>query len=281
MATARKVGGWRKLARATWSAPKDPQFYGDLEVDAAAATAYVERLRQSTGVHVTLTHLAVKAVATGLQAVPRLNVRLARGREHPRESIDVFVIVAVDRDELTGIKVRAADRKSVVEIAREVEEQTARIRRGEDEQLGRSKAMMAALPAFVLKPALRLSAWLTSDLHLELSRYGLPQEAFAGAMVSAIGATGISHAYSPLAPYYRIPLLVLVGAVEEKPVARSGQVLARPILTLTATFDHRYTDGLAAADFAKAMRDYLHDPEAADRPDVVQLPGTQPGVASR
>jgi hypothetical protein len=32
-------------------------------------------------------------VAHGLSAVPQLRVRLARGREHPRESIDVFFIV--------------------------------------------------------------------------------------------------------------------------------------------------------------------------------------------
>jgi pyruvate dehydrogenase E2 component (dihydrolipoamide acetyltransferase) len=213
----------------------------------------------------------VKAIGAALQAVPSLNVRLVRGREYPRESIDVFVIVAVDHGELTGIKISDVDRKSVVEIAQEVEAHSARIRRGEDEQLGKTKKMMTLLPRHVLRHALRLSAWLTSDLHVDLPQYGLPRDAFGSAMVSAIGSTGIAHAYSPLAPYYRVPLLVLVGAVHEKPVAVSGQVVARPVLTLTATFDHRYTDGLAAADFARAMAAYLRDPVTAE---AVPVPRT-------
>lgn len=260
MTTGRRVDGWRKLARAMWGPPNDPQFYGDLEVDAANALAFVEAQRRASGTHVTLTHLTVKAIAAGLGAVPSLNVRLVRGREYPRESVDVFVIVAVGRDELSGVKIRDADRKSVVEIAREIEARAERIRRGEDEQLGRTKRMLGTVPARPLRYAMRLGAWLTSDQHLDLPRLGLPRDAFGGAIVSAIGGTGISHAYSPLARYYRVPLLILVGAVQEKAVVVSGRVVARPILTLTATFDHRYTDGLAATDFARAAEAYLHDP---------------------
>ena len=266
MPGGRKVTGWRKLAGATWSAPRDPQFYGDLEIDVATAQSYVDDLRRTSGVHVTLTHLVVKAVAHGLRTVPALNVRLARGREYPRDSIDVFVIVAISNNELSGVKIQNADRKSVVEIARELADQTTRMREGDDPQLGRGKKMLAALPPSLLRVGLRLGALLTSDLNLDLPGIGLPRQAFGGAMVSAVGMTGVSHAYSPLAPYYRVPLLVLVGAVTEKPVALRGQVLARPILSVTATFDHRYADGLVAADFGKAAAEFLRDPSAFDAP---------------
>jgi pyruvate dehydrogenase E2 component (dihydrolipoamide acetyltransferase) len=272
MTRAPKISGWRKLAAAMWSAPNDPQFYGDLEIDAASALAYVDELRRTTGEHVTLTHLTVKAVAAGLAAVPSLNMRLAHGREYPRESIDVFLIVAIGREELTGIKIREADKKTVVEIARDVERQTTAIRKGEDAQLGRTKAMLELLPPRVLRTAMRVSAWLTSDRDLDLPKMGLPREAFGSALVSAIGSTGISHAYSPLAPYYRVPLLVLLGAVKEQAVVVSGRVVARPILTLTATFDHRYTDGLAATDFGNAAAAYLRNPAAADRALTVTVP---------
>jgi pyruvate dehydrogenase E2 component (dihydrolipoamide acetyltransferase) len=123
---------------------------------------------------------------------------------------------------------------------------------------------------------MRLSAWLTSDHDVNLPGLGLPRQAFGSAMVSAIGATGISHAYSPLAPHYRVPLLVLVGAVEEKAVVVGGRVIARPILTLTATFDHRYTDGLAATEFGRAAAAYLRDPAAADTSVTLPEPRTAP-----
>ena len=71
---------------------------------------------------------------------------------------------------------------------------------------------------------------------------------------------GIGHAYSPLAHYYRVPVLVLVGAVRKAPTVVDDAVVIRPMLTLTATFDHRYADGYHAARFAEALRSYCADP---------------------
>jgi len=258
---ARRVQGWRKLAGAAWGPPMDPQFYGDMAVDAAALLSYVEHARASTGVHLTLTHLVGRAVAHGLAEVPELQVRIARGRVYDRDSIDVFFIVtAGGGQELTGVKVTAADRKSAVDLAREVSERCAAISAGRDPELGRGKALLTRLPPWLLRAALRAGAWLTSDLDRDLSRFGMPRQAFGGAMITSVGMWQISHAYSPLAHYYRVPVLVLVGEAHPAPVVVQGKVVARPMLTLTATFDHRYVDGLHAARFAAAVRDYCADP---------------------
>jgi 2-oxoacid dehydrogenases acyltransferase (catalytic domain) len=256
-----KVRGWRKLAGAAWGPPMDPQFYGDLELDAAALLSYLDHARAATGVHVTITHLIGRAVAHGLAEVPELQVRIARGRERDRDSIDVFFIVtAAGGQELTGVKVTGADRKSAVDLAREVSERCAAINAGRDAELGRGKALLSRLPRPLLRAALRAGAWLTSDLDRDLSRFGMPRQAFGGAMITSVGMWGVSHAYSPLAHYYRVPVLVLVGEARPAPVVVQGQIVARPMLTLTATFDHRYVDGLHAARFAAAVRDYCTDP---------------------
>jgi 2-oxoacid dehydrogenases acyltransferase (catalytic domain) len=258
---ARRVQGWRKLAGSAWSRPLDPQFYGDLELDAGAILGYIEEVRRRAGVHLTVTHLVGKAVAHGLAAVPELRVRLAHGREYDRDSVDVFFIVAAGGgQELTGVKIQAADGKSAVEIAKEVSRRCAEIGAGNDRDLGRGKALLASLPPGLLRVALRLGAWLTSDLNLDLSVLGMPRQAFGNAMITSVGMWGVNHAYSPLAHYYRVPLLVLVGAVREAPVAVSGQLTVRPMITLTATFDHRYVDGFHAAEFAQAVRGYCQAP---------------------
>jgi 2-oxoacid dehydrogenases acyltransferase (catalytic domain) len=258
---AQRVRGWRKLAGAAWGRPNDPQFFGDLELDAGALLSYIDEVRRLSGVHLTMTHLIGRAVAHGLVTVPKLRVRLARGREYPRESVDVFFIVSAEGgQELTGVKIHDADRKSAAEIAAEVTRRCATIATGQDPDLGRSKAMLAALPPRVLRVALHAAAWLTSDLNLDLSRVGMPRQAFGGAMITSVGMWGVGHAYSPLAHYYRVPLLVLVGAVRKVPVAIGDEVVVRPMLTLTATFDHRYVDGFHAAQFAGAVRSYCQAP---------------------
>jgi pyruvate dehydrogenase E2 component (dihydrolipoamide acetyltransferase) len=81
-------------------------------------------------------------------------------------------------------------------------------------------------------------------------------------MITSVGVWGITRAYSPLARYYRVPVLVLIGAVRPRPAAVGEEVVVRPMLTLTATFDHRYVDGFHAARFAAAVRAYCEDPAA-------------------
>ncbi len=260
---AKRVRGWRKLAGSTWSRPLDPQFFGDLDVDAGALLSFIEEVRRRTGVHLTMTHMVGRAVARGLTVVPELRMRLARGREYPRESTDVFFIVATEGGrELTGVTMRDVDRKSAVEVAEELTSRCTALAGGSDPELGRSKAVLGALPPALMRLALRLSAWLTSDLNLDLSALGMPRQAFGGAMITSVGGWGIAKAYSPLAHYYRVPVLVLVGAVEPRPVAVAGEVVVRPMLTLTATFDHRYADGYHAAQLARAIREYCEHPAA-------------------
>ncbi len=113
---------------------------------------------------------------------------------------------------------------------------------------------------------LRLSAWLTVDLGLDLPRLGLRRHTFGSAMVSSVGMFGINRAYAPLSPYYRVPLLVLVGEVQSRPVAVEGEVVVRPMLTLSATLDHRYLDGFHAARLARAIEAYCADPAAFEPP---------------
>jgi hypothetical protein len=257
-----QLSTWRKLAAAAWSAPGDPQFYGDMDVDAGALLAYIERVREATGTRLTMTHLVGRAVAYAMTVVPELRVRAAPGgRVLPRESVDVFFIVNVgDGRELSGVKVPDADRKTAIEIAEELRARCAAIHSGDGADLDRGKALLTRLPLLPLRLALRFAAWLTSDLNVDLSRFGMPRQAFGGAMVTSVGMWGVRHAYSPLAPYYKVPVLVLVGAVHQRPVAVAGEVVVRPVMTLTATFDHRYTDGYHAARFAEAVREYCADP---------------------
>ncbi|HEX2025072.1 MAG TPA: 2-oxo acid dehydrogenase subunit E2 [Actinomycetota bacterium] len=256
-----RAKGWRKIATATWGWPEDPQVYGRHDFDAAPLLEAVEVLRERTGARVTPTHLAVRALALAFRENPTMNTRLARGRFLPRETVDIFVIVAAGAGDLSGVKVRRADEKSAAEIARELEERAGQARAGRGE-LDRAKRMMEVLPRSLLRLSLRLSAFLTSNLHLDLSGMGMPREAFGSAMVTNVGVFGVSEGWAPLSPIYRVPMLLLVGEIEEKPWAVDGEVKVHPVLPVTATIDHRWVDGFGIAGIAETIRKYLANPLA-------------------
>ena len=58
--------------------------------------------------------------------------------------------------------------------------------------------------------------------------------------------------------------IVAVGATEERVVpGEGGELVVRPMLTLTATFDHRAVDGAPAAAFLQTLKESLEDPGLA------------------
>lgn len=256
-----RARGWRKIATSVWGWPKDPQVYGRLELDAEPVLSAIEELRRRSGARVTVTHLVTRAIALALKEHPAINTRLVRGHFLPRNGADVFVIVAGGGDDLSGVKIEHADRKGAAEIARELEERAASARAGGAET-ERGKKILAALPPTVLGWVLRLAAFLTVDLGLDLRSLGMPREAFGGAMVTNVGVFGITEGFAPLSPIYRVPVIVLVGEIEEKPWVQGGKVKAHHVLTLTATIDHRWVDGKGIAGLAATFRRYLADPLA-------------------
>ena len=109
---------------------------------------------------------------------------------------------------------------------------------------------------------LRLSAFLTSNLHMDLKRFGMPREAFGGAMVTNVGVFGITEGWAPLSPIYRVPIIVLVGEVETRPWVVGDRVEPRPVLPLMATIDHRWVDGYGIAGFVETFKKYVANPLA-------------------
>jgi pyruvate dehydrogenase E2 component (dihydrolipoamide acetyltransferase) len=79
--------------------------------------------------------------------------------------------------------------------------------------------------------------------------------------ISNLGMFGVESFIAVLNPP-QVAILA-VGAVEEKPVVRDGEIAARPVMSLTLTCDHRAVDGADAADFLRTVRSMLEEPGLA------------------
>ncbi len=76
--------------------------------------------------------------------------------------------------------------------------------------------------------------------------------------VSNLGAFGIRE-FSAIINPPQVAILA-VGAAEKRPVVRGDQIVARTMLSMTLSADHRVVDGAAAADFLKTLKSLLEQP---------------------
>ena len=63
-------------------------------------------------------------------------------------------------------------------------------------------------------------------------------------------------------PVINHPEVAIVGVnrMVERPMLRGGQVVARQLMNLSSSFDHRVVDGMDAAQFIQAIRQLLETP---------------------
>ena len=82
-----------------------------------------------------------------------------------------------------------------------------------------------------------------------------------------LGSTITITSLGPLGGIVTTPIInhpevaiVGVGRIVERPMFRAGQIVARKLLNLSSSFDHRVVDGADGAKFVQALRGYLEAP---------------------
>ena len=251
----------RKLAIATWGAPREGNIYGKLTLDATEALKYRDYLRETTGQRVTMTHLVGKAVGMALAQCPTLNGRILWGKFRPHETVDLAFLVALeDGKNLAKVKVDCVDEKPVSEIFSALAEGAGKLRRGEDEAFKKSQNPLKWMPSWMIRPVVWLTGWLTSALGVAASGLGLEAFPFGGGIVTSVGMFGLDEAFVPPTPFARVPLYVLIGAVRDSAEVHDGAVVSRKMITITSTIDHRFIDGFQGGVLAKVVREYFDAP---------------------
>ena len=57
--------------------------------------------------------------------------------------------------------------------------------------------------------------------------------------------------------------ILAVGATEDRPVVSGGELVMRPLMTMTITVDHRAVDGAQGADFLRTVKQFVEEPALA------------------
>jgi pyruvate dehydrogenase E2 component (dihydrolipoyllysine-residue acetyltransferase) len=175
---------------------------------------------QEKGVHLTFMPFFIKAVQHAIMEFPTFNASVDEEREEIIVKKYCNIGVAVDTPE--GL---------IVPVVRNVEKKSVR----------------------------ELAAEL-QDLSQQARDRKIKLEDLKGSTftITNYGAFGAAFA-TPIVNYPDVAILG-TGKVSDRPWLRGGKIVARKILPLSLTFDHRVNDGAGAAKFLTRLVGYLEDP---------------------
>ena len=89
---------------------------------------------------------------------------------------------------------------------------------------------------------------------------GLPMEKLRGGTftITNLGMYGV-ESFTPIINQPEVAILG-VTTMEDRAVVRGGEIVIRPMMTLSLTFDHRVVDGSVAAEFLQRVKNLLENP---------------------
>ncbi len=234
------------------------------------ALTFLKEKEAHSGYKISISHLVGKAAAIAMQERPEINGLIRFNRIYLRKHVDIFYQINVPGSEndpvgkanLTGAVVHHAENLSVAQIAEALHRKASSIKKGEDSELSKSVDSLKWVPWCFIRTILNISSFINYDLGISLKWAGMPRDAFGSIMITNIGSMGGDTAWAPLVPYTKVPLLLTIGQIKQRPwVTESGQIEARPVARIGVTFDHRFMDGSHAAALGKTFERCFAEPE--------------------
>jgi pyruvate dehydrogenase E2 component (dihydrolipoamide acetyltransferase) len=217
--------GVRKVIAANLSRSKQTaaHFTYVEEIDVTDLVALRARAKDKVaerGVKLSYLPFIVKAAVAGLKKWPSLNSSLDESTQEIVLKKYYHLGIATQGPQGLSVGVlRDADKKSIIQISKEIEHLSAAIRDG------------------------------------KATRDELTGGTFT---ISSLGHIGGVMA----TPIINFPEAAIMGVhkISERPAVRGGQIVARHLMNLSISVDHRIADGYDGAMFLQEVKAYLEDP---------------------
>ncbi len=227
------------------------QVHALIELEVTEAASRIEDAEP----RVSWTGFVIASVARAVASHPEVNTRKAGNHLLSFHRVDIGATVErhwQGRTVLDIVVVTDADHRSSAEITDILHQ--AKYGPGQPHRLSGLAGQLVRLPGPLRRAAIR-AAGTRPDI--------------AATFGPAVGVTSIgmfSNGWGWAIPLAPLTLIVTVGGVIDRPVVRAGQVVARPMLPLTLSFDHAVIDGAPAARFTETLRGLVESAVVFDVP---------------
>lgn len=260
----KNLSTYQRLSIGSWKDAKDPSIYGWHDIDYSQAGEFANKVFKEQKIKLTPTYLVAQAVSLVFASHPKLNTLLRGDVLYQRERIGFSFLVALGEGlkdlDLSSCVVHDITGKDLLRLHKVLSEKIERTKQNKDEVVQTQNHLLKKIPTPLMRYFLNISSFLLYTLNLRFK--GFPEDPFGSVMISNLGQIGIDNAFIPLVSYARVPVLIAIGLVKPRPVVTGKrEVVARDMLRINYTIDHRYIDGKSLALMEKMLFMAFQNPE--------------------
>lgn len=263
---AKKVTSWRKISIGSWKNICEATINAQLEVNAEPVLEHLAKINENSKKKIHFRIYFANALAKAMAKHPQINSILRFGKIYQRKEVDLSFLVANnlhEGDELTAFVIRNVDNKSLQRINLEFSKAVKAIKLDTDKGFKKIKKIFGMTPGFLSKYILNFNSFLHYTLNIWSPILGTPRDPFGSAIITDIGSFGADNAFAPIAPYTRVPFVVSLGSIKERPFVVDGKLEVKKTIKIGIMCDHRICDGIQLCNVMNELERLIHFPEDA------------------
>ena len=251
----------KKTAIGSWNSPGDPQVFNNLEIDVQILDDFLEKHKQKfPNQKVTYTHLALKSLAYTIKSIKGLNSTISFGSFRHHDDVNISCLVDINGKNLAPMMVKKCDKLSVGEIQQQMRDRVKSLKTKKDKSFNHQMKIVKILHSSIVSAILSISSFISYTLGINFTILKIKKFGFGTAIVTNCTQMEIYNSFAPLVPFTNsIFVVVLCKPRMRAMVNEKGEIVAKNMMNINVTFDHRYADGYQASLMVKSMYHFFNN----------------------
>lgn len=249
----------KKTALATWNSPGDPSVFNNLEVETDKLDNFIKKHKQKhPEQNLTYTHLMLKALAYTIKSINGLNSTIAFGSYRKIEDVNISCLVDVKGTNLAPMLVRNVNRLDVGQIQQQIKDKIKYLKTKRDKDFNHQMGIVNFLHSSLVSALISFSSFISYYLGMEIKPLKIKKYGFGTAILTNCTDMEIYNSFAPLVPFTKAMCVAVLCKPKMRAVVdENGNIVAKNIMNINVTFDHRYADGYQASLMVKNMYHFI------------------------
>jgi hypothetical protein len=246
-------------------------------VDVGRLLRYLEGRRESSGVEITVTHIALKAAAVALSETPNLNGHVIGDDFYASNSrgVDLSLTLDLHENDSVVMKIENADLKPIDFVADEIKRRKQELEEGRDSSLQRKIKLLGLLPPLLSSLLRKLLNTLGGKFGISIPILGVVGFPHGTCTVVTIPSkekseSEVDIAMIPSMTDTAIPIVITIGGVRLQPIFDQDKKLAAiHVLDVAISIDTCAGSLAEGKKFATRVQQLMNTPALLDKADRI------------
>ncbi len=257
----KNIHPYRRIMQYVMTSRNESVVYFDVSAKADNLLSFLEEKKE---MDVSLIHVLVAAMGKTLEKNPKMNRFVSGRRLYDRK--DCTITFSAKRKKLDAkaklamVQMDMINNESFTSLISRVNDKLNVERSNTKTYADKEYDFFNLLPRPVLVFAVKILKYL--DYYNILPHFFIRDDAlYVSAVITNLGSLKMAPAYHHLYEWGNCPLFLMVGQIEERVIAKNGEICIQKVLPMRIAYDERIEDGLTAKrgidDFVKIIESPL------------------------